>query len=462
MSERRNPGMESGAKAVSSATVSSDAAADIVVDLLRSGWIIERARAEVYRRWATADDGRWGDSRERAAARAAVVERSLEKVSRGPDPDLVDPHAGWITNLVGERSDGEPLGPIFMTRIGDWVEAHVSPFLVEGADELAKLGAIERETIPFPNELPVAPPFEPLGTIDVAPPGPMLFRFGILGDLHFGSRGGRRLATAAINDLNESGAELVIQLGDLTDRGNREEFESARDALSRLTMPCTTMMGNHDVFSYKEERLAGREYYPATFGREPDGVLLEHKGVRFAVLDSAEHGTSPFGPFSLVTGTFSEGQGGAIVRGSLTPAQHDILADVAVPGSGPAFIFLHHPPQPFTGFPPVLFGLRDEDSGRLHATCDSGNVWGVFAGHTHRNARTRSFGRVPAQEVAIPRDYPFGYALVDVAATGYAYRFVQISNKELLAKASARASAIHRRYARGTDHERGFTWTTTH
>jgi hypothetical protein len=441
--------------------VSSDAAADIVEDLLRSGWIIERARAEVYRRWAAAGDGRWADSSARAAARGAVVERSLEKASRAPDSDLVEGHAAWITNLVGERSDVEPLAPIFMTRIGDWVEAHISPFLEDGADELMKLGAIERDGVPFPTELPAAPPFEPLETIDVAAPGPALFRFGILGDLHFGSRGGRRMATAAIDDLNQSGAELVIQLGDLTDRGNRDEFEGAREALSKLTMPVTTMLGNHDVFSYKEDRLAGREYYPATFGREPDGVMLEHKGVRFAVLDSAEHGTSPFGPFSLVTGTFSEGQGGAIVRGSLTPAQHDILADVAAPGSGPAFIFLHHPPQPFTGFPPVIFGLRDQDSGRLHATCDSGNVWGVFAGHTHRNARTRTFGTVPAQEVAIPRDYPFGYALVDVAATGYAYRFLQISDKELLNKASTRASAIHRRYARGADYERGFTWTST-
>jgi hypothetical protein len=232
--------------------VSTDAAADIVVDLLRSGWIIERARAEVYRRWATEDGGRWEDSHDRAAARALVVERSLENASRGPDLDLVEAHAAWITNLVGERSDDEPLGPIFMTRIGDWVEAHVSPFLEAGADELAHLGAVEREILPFPNQLPVAPPFEPLDTVDVAAPGPILFRFGILGDLHFGSPGGRRMAMAAINDLNESGAELVIQLGDLTDRGNREEFESAGEALSKLTMPCTTMLGNHDVFSHKE------------------------------------------------------------------------------------------------------------------------------------------------------------------------------------------------------------------
>jgi hypothetical protein len=106
-----------------------------------------------------------------------------------------------------------------------------------------------------------------------------------------------------------------------------------------------------------------------------------------------------------------------------------------------------------------LFGLRDADSGRLHATCDSGNVWGIFAGHTHRNARTRDFDGVPAQEVGIPRDYPFGYALVDVARDGYAYRFIQLSDEDLLRSGYQRAGQIHRRYARGSDEERAFVWT---
>jgi len=153
-----------------------------------------------------------------------------------------------------------------------------------------------------------------------------------------------------------------------------------------------------------------------------------------------------------------EGKGGAVVRGSLTTPQHDILADVAAPGSGPAFVFLHHPPQPFTGFPPVLFGLRDEDSGRLHAVADSGNVWGVFAGHTHRNARTRNYGTVPAHEVGIPRDYPFGYGLVDVSDEGYAYSFVQLSDERLLMEAYKGAGRIHRRYALGRDEDRSFVW----
>src|ERR671920_484852 len=128
---------------------------------------------------------------------------------------------------------------------------------------------------------------------------------------------------------------------------------------------------------------------------------------------------------------------------SLTPPQHEILAEVAGPDGGPAFVFLHHPPQPFSGSPPILFGLREEDSGRLHAVADSGNVWGVFAGHTHRNKLTRRYGSVPVMEVGIPRDYPYGYALIDVTDRGYSYRFVQLSDEKLLRKAYESATVIH-------------------
>jgi hypothetical protein len=63
-------------------------------------------------------------------------------------------------------------------------------------------------------------------------------------------------------------------------------------------------------------------------------------------------------------------------------------------------------------------------------------------------------------EVASPRDYPFGYALVDVTDRGYAYNFHQISDQELLEEGYARSGPIHRRYGRGSDDERAFVWTT--
>lgn len=393
-------------------------------------------------------------------ARADIVGGALKEVGRQGDDALVEPHAEWIVSLVGDDPRAIGLGPLFLARVGDWVDAHTSPFLeAEDARELAQFGEAERATLVFPNSLPPVPGYEPLEIPHVEAPGEVIFRMAILADMHIGSNAGEERARAAIADINASGAELVIQLGDITDHGERDEFELAKQVLSTFEIPVTTMMGNHDVYSINEQRLSGRDYYGATFGREPDGVLLEHKGFRMAVLDSIEHGASPFGPFDLVSGKFLDKAGGAVVRGSLTPPQHDLLAEIAERGSPPAFVFMHHPPQPFTSFPPIIFGLRDEDSGRLHATIDSGNVWGVFAGHTHRNARSRTFGSVPAQEVGIARDFPFGYAVIDVAENGYAYRFQQLSDEGLLREAYTGAGEIQRRYGAGPDVARAFSWS---
>lgn len=432
-------------------------AADLVADLLRSAWIVERARSLLYERWS-GSDGRFTGAAERARRRAAIVAAAVAARGRRTDDDLAPAHAGWIESLAGAAPGAVPLGDALVVRLADWVDAHAGEFLPADRDELAALLDHDRSEVSFPERWPGAPGFEPLPPIAPDPPGPTLLRFGILGDLHIGSAGARRMTLAAISDLNASGAELVVQLGDITNHGERAEFELATRLLSKLEMPCHTMLGNHDVFSITERRLSGREYYPGVFGRTPDGALIEHRGVRFAILDSADNAASPFAPFDLVTGTFSQGPGGAIVRGALTPPQHDILAEIAVPGSPPAFVFLHHPVQPFTGFPPVVFGLRDADSGRLHATVDSGNVWGVFAGHTHRNAITRTFDGVPAVEVGIPRDFPFGYALVDVSEHGYAYSFRQVSDAELLGRAYERTGELHRRYGLGPPEARGFVW----
>lgn len=432
-------------------------AQDLITDLVRSCWVVEAARGRLYRDWAEADPTFERDA-DLARQRADLIAPALAERGRKVDERVVGPHTDWMRSLAGTHPEEVPLAPFLVDRLGVWVDNHL-PRYIENGDRLVELGEKARANLKLPETWPQPPAFEPLATLDVEPPGEVRFRFGILSDLHFGSTRGEEHSRAAIADLNASGAELVIQLGDLTDHGNRDEFAAATEALAELEMPFATMMGNHDVFSIKEEQLLGKELYAETFGRAPDGVVLEHKGVRFCVLDSVDHIASPFPAFDFASGSFVDGPGGAIVRGALSPPQHDLLADVASPDGGPAFVFLHHPPQPFSAFPPILFGLREVDSGRLHATIDSGNVWGVFAGHTHRNARTRDFEGVPAQEVAIPRDYPFGYALVDVTDDGYAYRFVQISDEELVRKANDSAGKLWRRYALGDDTARGFSWT---
>ncbi|MFP5353483.1 MAG: metallophosphoesterase family protein, partial [Actinomycetota bacterium] len=348
-----------------------DLARETITDLLRSGWVIEAARSALYKDWASHEPDLSARA-DNAARRAELLEAALADLGRSPDTAIVEAHRGWIQSLAGDEPREVALGNLFVARLGDWVDAHTERFLGERGPQLRELGDRERALLRFPDDLPTPPPFEPLESPEVEPPGEVLFRFAILGDLHFGSPKGEERARAAIADVNASGAELVIQLGDLTDHGLRAEFDLAVKVLAELDIPCTTMMGNHDILSRDDQKLAGRSFYGSTFGREPDGVLLEHKGFRFAVLDSATEAASPFGPFDFITGAFTDGSGGAVVHGSLTVPQHDILADVAAPRTAPAFVFLHHPPQPFAGFPPILFGLREADSGRLHATADSG------------------------------------------------------------------------------------------
>ncbi|MDQ4024633.1 MAG: metallophosphoesterase [Actinomycetota bacterium] len=430
---------------------------DLFHDLLRSSWVIETARARIFEGWAQEEDPAYDKSAKIASARAAIVDELLGVRKKSADHEIVPLHVAWIDSVVGSPAD-DPLGPLFMTRLADWVDGHLGRLLEDG-QRLRSLSDEEKAGLKWPESIPKAPPFEPLEVPHVDPPDDAVFRFGILGDLHVGSPRAAPLVRAAIADLNASGAELVVQLGDITDEGKPEQFEAAAKILDELAMPVATMMGNHDVLALGAQELTGRGLYKTHFGREADGVLLEHRGWRFAVLDSAAHVASPFTAFDLVTGTFLDLPGGAIVRGELTVPQHEILAELAEPGAPPAFVFLHHPPQPYAGFPPILFGLRGPDSGRLHAVADSGAVWGVFAGHTHRNAITRSFGRVPCVEVGIPRDYPFGYALVDVGPSGYSYRFCQLSDEDALRGAYSSAGALQRRYGRGRPEERAFSWT---
>ena len=251
----------------------TDVAAEVQTDLLRSAWIVERARAVVYREWAEVEPA-FARSAARADARAEIVAAGLVAASRRPDDALVEPHAAWLRSVAGTRPDEVPLAPLLVARLGDCIDAHAAP-LLEGARELTELGAEERAAVTWPEQLPPAPPYEPVVAPPVEPPGEVVTRLAVLGDLHFGSATGDDLARAAIADVDASGADLVVQLGDITDHGERHEFEAATRALAQLDAPCVTMMGNHDVYAASEQRLSGREYYSASFARDPDGVLLE-------------------------------------------------------------------------------------------------------------------------------------------------------------------------------------------
>jgi hypothetical protein len=275
-------------------------AEEIVLDLLRSVWLVEHARAAVYRRWAETE-ARWTDSEARTLKRAALVEEAVENAGRRPDEKLVEPHTAWMRSLVGDAPDEVPLAGLFLGRLGDWIDAHAAGVLGAAADEFTTINEEERASLEFPSQLPAPPPFEPYAVPEVAAPGEVVARVAIVGDLHVGSTRGDDLVEIALGDVARMRPDLVVQLGDITDHGEADEYRAAAELLAALDAPVLTVMGNHDVAALSESRLSGSEYYKAHFGRDPDGALAEVNGFRFAALDSVDHALSPYPAFDLVS-----------------------------------------------------------------------------------------------------------------------------------------------------------------
>jgi 3',5'-cyclic AMP phosphodiesterase CpdA len=68
-----------------------------------------------------------------------------------------------------------------------------------------------------------------------------------MSDLHVGEAGYREdMVLATIEEINQLSPDLTLVAGDLTWNGIREQFEGARDVLSRLQGPRIVIMGNHD------------------------------------------------------------------------------------------------------------------------------------------------------------------------------------------------------------------------
>lgn len=67
-----------------------------------------------------------------------------------------------------------------------------------------------------------------------------------LADLHFG-REDREALEAASALIREACIDALVVSGDLTQRGKRDEFESARAWLNRFQLPAMCVPGNHDT-----------------------------------------------------------------------------------------------------------------------------------------------------------------------------------------------------------------------
>ena len=427
---------------------------DFEAELALGLWVTEAARSSVL-----GFRGRH-DASVRVGGRARILATRCAELGVALETAWSADHAAWMAGVAGSDAETGSLGWFFLQRMGAYVDLHAERVLPKGYwSRLVELGApdaheveeaLNRDGIPLPPpvEWPAVPRAEAPG------PAPVHTRFGVIGDPHVGSKWGDRFTPAVISALNGQGVDFSVAIGDLTPDGREELFEQVLAELGKLTAPWAVTLGNHDMWGGGTDRPVGLERFRAVFEREPFG-LYETDRVRVILLNSADPRESPFPPFDLLTGTFTSAPNEAIPGGRI---QEDCAAWAAGlgPDPRPTFIVLHHPPHPYLGFPALLFGLDRESTQVLADLVVRTKAWGVICGHTHRSALGEVAG-VPLIEVPSPKEWPYGYGVVEVSDRGWAFNLQPAGDELTIAEASFSANAVIRRYSRGPDEARAFS-----
>lgn len=425
---------------------------EAVGELLHCLWLIETARSRVLE-WRGHPE-----SAVRAAERAAILERHARTEGVELRSDVSVAHTEWMKEVAGPPEDTAALGWFFLQRLGAFTDLHVRDAIPE-ADrhlliELSAPDAKEVNDAIGAQGLPPAPPPEWPDAPRAELPGDSMARFAIIGDPHMGIRVSQRFIPVVVDDINREGVDFSVIIGDLTQTGKEEQFTEAREVFDKLAAPYILTVGNHDMWGYMTERPMGLERFAETFQRKPYGVQ-DANGVRVIVIDSADPTASPFPPFDILAGGFTDEPNESVPGGKISEEVAEWMS--AIGAAGPTLIFLHHPPYPYPGHPPIVFGLDEPATKLLADLVERTGAWGVFCGHTHRSA-LYEFAGVPFIEVPSSKEWPFGYGIVEVSQDGWAYNLMPVSDKRLVEKASVAANQLVRRYARGPAAARAYSW----
>ena len=431
-------------------------------DLLLSCWIIEAARSSVLTAFGHNDAG------VRAAERARILAAECVQRGVGLAPRLASDHARWMANVAGDPHETGPLGWFFLQRLGMYVDGHAASELNPAArGRFEELGAADAKAVANALLASAEPTSAASGEARLGVPheiaewpacapavasGEPIAKFGIIGDPHVGLEISNRLLAAALSDLNRDGVAFSVAIGDLTQNGSLDFFEQAREIFEASLSPVVLTLGNHDMWGGTTETARGHMHFQSVFDRPPFAVH-EKNGVRVIVLDSSDPTLSPFPPFDLMGGSFTDQPNESVPGGRLSEEVCDWMSGLGP--AGPTFILLHHPPHPYMGFPPIIFGLDEDATHRLADLAKRTSALAIFCGHTHRSALYELEG-VPVIEVPSVKEWPFGYGIVEVTDEAWSFNLRPITDSSMADADAGGAGLIFRRYSRGPDEARAF------
>ena len=289
------------------------------------------------------------------------------------------------------------------------------------------------------------------------PPGPELFRFATLSDMHLGERhfGYRgtivekpraiepysvRATRTAIAELSAWGAQLLVIKGDVTLSGQAEQWHQFGELIASFDGPVLATPGNHDGIEDVEPTGWHKAIESARVFPEPSTALTPSEGLRRLGLGSTDRvqvRDEPGIRIVLVDTTVPHRR-----EGQLDVAADELLAPIA-DAEGAVWVGLHH--QLMTTRVPTYLPVgisRDESRRFLDRAVAANPDLFVTSGHTHRNRR-RAHGPVPITEVGSPKDYPGVWAGYVVHEGGIRQVVRRVAAPDVLAWTDRSADAAH-------------------
>ena len=420
-------------------------------DLLLSCWVGEAARSAVLA-------SRGQQSSVQTAARARILASACHREGIRIVPNYATRHSQFLHQVAGTDEETGALGMIVLQRFASYIDAHTKPLLTEEEhNKLVELGQAELDEVNMAlmsGRLFPPPPAEWPATEESKAPGEVLATFGILGDPHVGLIETNESLITALDQMAKDGADFVVANGDLTKDGQAEHFHLAREIFDKAKVDVMVTLGNHDMWGRRGDESLGMERFQAAFDTKPCGVRT-HNGVRVIVLNSADERRNPFPPFDMMTGEFKDVPPQTLPGGTFSEETVEWMRTLEP--AGPTFITLHHPPFPFLGVPPLVFGLDQASTAHLAELAVRVDAKAIFAGHSHR-CHLNYLEDVPVFELASASDWPFGYTMVEVTDQGWSLNLRPIEYEAELDPMSHR-DYLFRRYVNGAVEARSFVAT---